>query len=138
MTSVKSNYQARSSKEGKNFEDRVYCKLLQMGYQPFKPSSKLVEGPTPDFFYFDENGVEVYVECKGGQKEDTAGARRGDNVLKAVAEGLNTKLQYPNCKFHLWFSAAPNPGQDTINDLLRITKGHAYDEVFYLPYKNTS
>ena len=136
MTSVRSNFQKESSQEGKNFEQRVYCELLKQGYEPLIPN-KLPEGPNPDFFYIDKDGVEVYVECKGGQKPKTAGARRVDNVQKAIGEGIVVKHNYPNCRFNIWFSAEPTPGS-TSDNYLKSSKGVAYDEVFYLPYKNTS
>lgn len=127
------NFQAESKKSGDEFEELVYQDLVDRGL-----------GPIDRNYYFPYTGCEVdfrahnpqrfeYVESKGGNDEPgkRPGARRTDNVKKAIANGALIKTIY-NIYYVVYFSAKPEPGSYSEQMLNTALKYKIIDEVRYL------
>lgn len=127
------NFQAESKKSGDEFEELVYQDLVNRGF-----------GPIERNYYFDNIGCEVdfrahnsirfeYVESKGGHDEPgkRPGAKRTDNVKKAIANGALIKTA--NTLYYVvYFSAKPDPGSYSEQMINTALKYKIIDEVRYI------
>ena len=129
----KMNFQSESKKSGDKFEDLVYQDLLSRGHRQIDKN-----------VYMPNSGCEVdfvahgdrfeYVECKGGLEGDKKrpGAKRTDNVKKAVANGSLMKKIYESMYYVVYFSDIPEPGSYS-DEMIKIAlKYGIIDEVRYL------
>jgi len=131
------NFQAESKKSGDEFEELVYQDLINRGF-----------GPIDKNYYFQNLGCEVdfrayhpirfeYVEAKGGNPNPgkRPGAKRTDNVKKAIANGSLIKKVY-DVYYVVYFSATPDPGSYS-EEMIRTALNYGIiDEVRYLEVAN--
>ena len=128
------NFQSESKKSGDEFESIVYADLVSRGFTKIEKN-----------YVFENIGCEVdfrahgetfeYVECKGGKDGDNKrpGAKRTDNVKKAIANGALIKLSH-TLKYVVYFSAKPDPGSYSDKMIKTALKNKIIDEVRYIDY----
>jgi hypothetical protein len=130
---LEDNFQSESKKSGDDFEALVLQDLISRGFADIEKN-----------VYMPQTGCEVdflakgtryeYVECKGGKQGDNKrpGAKRTDNVKKAIANGSLMKKIYETMYYVVYFSDTPEP--DSYSDqMLKIAlKYKIIDEVRYL------
>ena len=128
------NFQSESKKSGDEFESIVYADLISRGFTKIEKN-----------YVFENIGCEVdfrahgetfeYVECKGGKDGDNKrpGAKRTDNVKKAIANGALIKLSH-TLKYVVYFSAKPDPGSYSDKMIKTALKNKIIDEVRYIDY----
>ena len=128
------NFQSESKKSGDEFESIVYADLVSRGFTKIDKN-----------YVFENIGCEVdfrahgetfeYVECKGGKDGDNKrpGAKRTDNVKKAIANGALIKLSH-TLKYVVYFSAKPDPGSYSDKMIKTALKNKIIDEVRYIDY----
>jgi hypothetical protein len=128
------NFQSESKKSGDEFESIVYADLVSRGFTKIDKN-----------YVFENIGCEVdfrahgetfeYVECKGGKDGDNKrpGAKRTDNVKKAIANGALIKLSH-TLKYVVYFSAKPDPGSYSDKMIRTALKNKIIDEVRYIDY----
>jgi len=97
---------------GKNFELQVQHDLLKIFSKKHFVIEKDVHldiGIQVDFLVKDEFGIIEVVEAKGGDHpiRKDGGARRTDNVKKAIANASLYKGIFPNSRFVVYFSYKP-------------------------------
>lgn len=103
-------FQAESKKSGDRFEDLVLSDLKRMGFRNIKKHVVLKDiGVEADFAHKGYTGNQVYVEAKGGERSESKrpGAKRTDNVKKAIANGALIKFKYPTASYVVYFSDLP-------------------------------
>jgi hypothetical protein len=109
------NFQAESTRSGDDFEDMVLEDLQRSGHQDIKKHVVLKElGIEVDFTYKTTYDT-VYIEAKGGERGEKKrpGAKRTDNVKKAIANGALIKADNPNIKYIVYFSDLPKHGSSS-------------------------
>lgn len=128
------NFQSESKKSGDEFESIVYADLVSRGFTKIEKN-----------YVFENIGCEVdfrahgetfeYVECKGGKDGDNKrpGAKRTDNVKKAIANGALIKLSH-TLKYVVYFSAKPDPGSYSDKMIKTALNNKIIDEVRYIDY----
>jgi hypothetical protein len=128
------NFQSESKKTGDEFEDIVYKDLISRGFTNIEKN-----------YVFENIGCEVdfrahgdifeYVECKGGKDGENKrpGAKRTDNVKKAIANGALIKLSN-TLRYVVYFSARPEPGSYSEKMINTALKNKIIDEVRYIDY----
>ena len=128
------NFQSESKKSGDEFEGIVYDDLVSRGFVNIDKN-----------YVFENIGCEVdfrahgdffeYVECKGGKKGDNKrpGAKRTDNVKKAIANGALIKLSN-TLKYVVYFSAKPEEGSYSDKMINMALKHKIIDEVRYIEH----
>ena len=131
------NFQSESKKSGDKFEDLVLQDLYNRGFSTVDKN-----------VYMEHTGCEVdfvahgerfeYVECKGGLDGDKKrpGAKRTDNVKKAIANGSLIKKIYDSVYYVVYFSDTPEPESYSDQMINLALKYKIIDEVRYL--KNDS
>jgi hypothetical protein len=74
------------------------------------------------------------VECKGGKEGEKKrpGAKRTDNVKKAIANGSLMKKVYESMYYVVYFSDTPEPGSYSDEMINIALKYKIIDEVRYL------
>lgn len=100
------SFQAESKHSGDEFESYVLQDLYSRGFINIKENVYMLgTGCEVDFL---ADGIE-YVEAKGGREGDgkRPGAKRTDNVKKAIANASLIKARYPNIYYVIYFSAKP-------------------------------
>ena len=129
------NFQAQSKKSGDEFEDRVYKDLVKKEFDEIQSNVYIPgAGCEIDFLAINngDNTIE-YVEAKGGEEGDNKrpGAKRTDNVKKAIANGSLIKAVRPEVYYVVYFSATPSEGYAT-EMIETALKYKIIDEVRYL------
>lgn len=127
------DFQSESKRTGDEFEDLVYQDLVKRGFDPIEKD-----------FYFPGSGCEVdfrahnknrfeYVEAKGGKQGEgkRPGAKRTDNVKKAIANGALIKT-FNDLYYVVYFSDTPEPGSYSDEMINMALKNNIIDEVRYL------
>jgi hypothetical protein len=129
------NFQSESKKSGDAFEELVYQDLVNRGFSDIQ-SNVYIEnaGCEIDFLATQHPWDKIeYVEAKGGLDGEgkRPGAKRTDNVKKAIANGSLIKSLHPEVYYVVYFSSTPSEGYATemINTAL---KYYIIDEVRYL------
>ena len=128
-------FQAESRKSGTRFEDLVLLDLGKMGFEDVKKNVLLHDvGVEVDFAYQGHSEYQVYVEAKGGQRSESKrpGAKRTDNVKKAIANGALIKFQYPGCLYIVYFSDLPKKNGSSDKMLKKAIQAGYIDSVRYL------
>lgn len=123
-------FQAESTKSGGEFEAEVYKDLTLRQYPDIKRNVFIPDaGIEIDFV-----SNNVYVEAKGGKSggNKRPGAKRTDNVKKAIANGSLLKAVYPDSKYIVYFSAKPDPGLSSEIMINLALKHNIIDEVRYM------
>jgi Holliday junction resolvase-like predicted endonuclease len=109
------NFQAESKHSGDAFEEIVLEDITRSGQKNIARRVVLKDlGIEVDFVYETTNG-KVYVEAKGGEagSKKRPGAKRTDNVKKAIANGALIKAFYPEIKYIVYFSDLPKHGSSS-------------------------
>lgn len=128
-------FQAESKKSGDLFEDMVLEDLSRTGIKKIDKHVVLQDvGVEADFAYKDMVGRQFYIEAKGGESGGAKrpGARRTDNVKKAIANGALIKAEYPDVNFVIYFSELPKHGSSSHKMLKNAIKAGYVDSVRYL------
>jgi len=124
------DFQSESKKSGDHFEETVYQELIINGYSIIHKN-----------FFIQEAGVEVdfladghFVEAKGGYEGDKKrpGAKRTDNVKKAIANGALIKAVIPDAHYMVYFSSTPVAGSSSDIMIKTALKAKIIDVVIYL------
>lgn len=128
------NFQAESTISGDDFEDKVYKDLSMLGYKNIKKHVIIPEVGVEADFAFRIRDRQVYVEAKGGYtgKGKRPGAKRTDNVKKAIANAALVKSIYPDCKYVLYFSDTPKHGKSSHKMIKASIRAGYVDQVIYL------
>jgi hypothetical protein len=137
MNNLNTNFQSESKKSGDEFESLVLIDLQKRGFTDIEENVYLQEtGCEVDFFA--KGSFCEYVECKGGRDGDgkRPGAKRTDNVKKAIANGALIKQVYPYVKYVVYFSDTPVSKSYSDEMINLALKYKIIDEVRYLSYKN--
>jgi len=128
-------FQAESKKSGDLFEDMVLEDLSRTGIKKIDKHVILQDvGVEADFAYKDIVGRQFYIEAKGGEAKGNKrpGARRTDNVKKAIANGALIKASYPDVQFVVYFSELPKFNSSSHKMLKNAIKAGYVDAVRYL------
>jgi hypothetical protein len=128
-------FQAESKKSGDLFEDMVLEDLSRTGIKKIDKHVVLKDvGIEADFAYQDIVGRQFYIEAKGGEAKGNKrpGARRTDNVKKAIANGALIKAAYPDVQFVIYFSELPKFNSSSHKMIKNAIKAGYVDSVRYL------
>ena len=125
------NFQAESKKSGDEFEEKVYSDLIARGFNIIQSSVHIPgTGCEVDFI---ADALE-YVEAKGGNEGENKrpGAKRTDNVKKAIANAALIKTVLPDIYYVVYFSSEPK--KDSYSDEMINTalSNNIINEVRYL------
>jgi hypothetical protein len=129
------NFQSESKKSGDKFEDLVLEDLDRLKINKIKKHVILKDiGVEADFAYKDITGVQFYIEAKGGEPgiNKRPGAKRTDNVKKAIANGALIKASYPDAQFVVYFSDLPKHGSSSYKMLRKAIQAGYISAVRYL------
>jgi hypothetical protein len=129
------NFQSESKKTGDAFEELVYADLVSRGYSDIQPNVYIEgAGCEIDFLVSDHPWDKIeYVEAKGGLDGNgkRPGAKRTDNVKKAIANGSLIKALHPEVYYVVYFSSTPSEGYSS-EMIYTALKYKIIDEVRYL------
>lgn len=128
------NFQAESKHSGDAFEDMVLHDLkVDINTEITKNYSVPLTGCEVDFAY-KTKGKQIYVEAKGGFKGDhkRPGAKRTDNVKKAIANAALIKHFEPESKYVVYFSDMPKHGSSSYKMINTAIMAGFVDQVIYL------
>lgn len=109
--------------------------LKRMGIKRIKQNVVLKDvGVEVDFVHKDYVGNQVYIEAKGGESGTSKrpGAKRTDNVKKAIANGALIKAMYPEISFVVYFSDLPKHGSSSHKMIKNAIRAGYIDSVRYL------
>ena len=86
-----------------------------------------------DFVVGKDNVPLEYVEAKGGQKgfKKRPGAKRTDNVKKAIANAALIKSKHPQIYYVIYFSSMPKSGSYSDEMINTALENKIVDEVRY-------
>jgi hypothetical protein len=130
-----SSFQSESTKSGNSFEDLVLSDLSKYGAKDITKNFVLDDvGVEADFYFLDGVGRKFYVEAKGGEAgpNKRPGAKRTDNVKKAVANGALIKAAHPESQFLIYFSELPKFGSSSHKMIKNAVMAGYVDGVRYL------
>lgn len=135
MTTKEANFQAESKKSGDTFENKVH-KLIknEEGTTSITKDYK-VDGIGVEVDFFVESTIaNKYIECKGGNEGPgkRPGAKRTDNVKKAIANGALLKATNPEAYYIVYFSSKPVPNTSAEEMINTALAAGFVDEVHYL------
>lgn len=128
------NFQAESKKSGDHFEDIVLEDLKRSGHEDIQKHIILKDlGIEVDFAY-QTSYSQVYVEAKGGEtgEKKRPGAKRTDNVKKAIANGALIKAAYPDIQYVVYFSDLPKFGSSSHKMIKSAVRAGYVDSFRYL------
>ncbi len=130
---VDMNFQSESKKSGDDFEAIVLADLKSRGFEEIEKNVYMI-GTGCEVDFLARGGRCEYVECKGGREGDKKrpGAKRTDNVKKAIANGSIMKKVYETMYYVVYFSDTPEPGSYSDEMLNLALKYKIIDEVRYL------
>lgn len=129
------NFQSESKKTGDDYERVVWADLVNRGFLTIEENIYMPEtGCEVDFIAWTSDGPKEWVEAKGGQKgfKKRPGAKRTDNVKKAIANASLIKAVYPKIYYVVYFSAKPKPGSYSDQMINTSLKYGIVDEVRYV------
>jgi len=143
MSIEKENFQAESSRTGKEFELAVLQDLCDTeGYLIDEISTDVTIpniGVKTDCTIIKPGDVVLHVEAKGGKPGSgkRPGAERTDNVKKAIANGALINFADPAAEYIIYFSAPPKPGSSSEEMIDTAIAAGFVTEVRYLEIYNT-
>ena len=132
MTTI--NFQAESKKTGDDYERIVWADLINRGFVDIEENVHIKgTGCEVDFVAKNDLGITEYIEAKGGQKGPgkRPGAKRTDNVKKAIANAALIKAEHPDYYYVIYFSSKPNPGSYSDEMINTAIKHGIVNEVRY-------
>lgn len=130
-----SDFQSESKRSGDQFEDLVYNDLIKLHYFNIQKNVDVPEvGIQVDFMAENDH----YIEAKGGVEGDKKrpGAKRTDNVKKAIANGALLKKIKPNSHYIVYFSSKPYQDSSSDRMINAALKYEIIDEVKYIEYED--
>lgn len=129
-----SNFQSESKKTGIEFEILVKEHLTNNGYTISPNSTKIVEIGVDVDYIAEKNGATEYGEAKGGKRgaKKRPGAKRTDNVKKAICNGALLKYMNPSIKYVVYFSEHPKENSASDHMIKTALAANFIDEVRYL------
>jgi hypothetical protein len=130
------NFQSESKLSGNEFEDLVQENIeLKNGIIVGKDYHIKDLGIELDFLADFPNRTE-YIEAKGGKtgNKKRPGAKRTDNVKKAICNGALLKHSNPNAYFVVYFSSKPKKNSYSYYMIETALNANYIDEVRYLDY----
>lgn len=133
MNYDQNNFQSQSKKSGDAFEDLVLNDLISRGFTDIEKNVYMMNtGCEVDYLAKGERYE--YVECKGGLEGEKKrpGAKRTDNVKKAIANGSIIKTIYEQIYYVVYFSDTPEPNSYSDQMINQAVKHKIIDEVRYL------
>ena len=128
------NFQAESKHSGDLFESQVLEDLGRFGQQGIRKNVVVKDVGCEVDFAYDFRGTQVYVEAKGGLQGEgkRPGAKRTDNVKKAIANAALIKSRYPETQYIVYFSDLPKYGSSSHKMLKTAVRAGFIDSVRYL------
>ena len=128
------NFQAESKRSGDLFESQVLEDLGRFGQQNIKKNVVVKDVGCEVDFAYNFRGVQVYVEAKGGLQGEgkRPGAKRTDNVKKAIANAALIKSTYPETQYIVYFSDLPKHGSSSHKMLKTAVRAGFIDSVRYI------
>jgi hypothetical protein len=125
------NFQGESKKSGDDFENLVLKDLTDRGFG-YIQQNVFIAGAGCEIDFLANN--QEYVEAKGGYDGSgkRPGAKRTDNVKKAVANGALIKVHHPDIYYVVYFSSKPIPGSSSQQMLNTAVAGKIIDEIRYI------
>ncbi len=124
-----------SKKIGDEFEKEVLEDLEILGFDFIYRNVYIFKtGCEVDFVAKKSDGTTWHVEAKGGKEGEgkRPGAKRTDNVKKAVANAALIKSVYPETYFVAYFSSRPKMGSSSREMIDAAKRARFFDEVRYL------
>jgi len=108
------NFQSESKKSGDAFEELVCTDLFSRGFD-YISRNFYVEGAGCEVDFIAHNSllnITEYVEAKGGLdgERKRPGAKRTDNIKKAIANGALIKCVDKDINYIVYFSSYPSNG----------------------------
>ena len=109
------NFQSESSVSGNEFEQAVAQELAELHNLDVSEILQGISLPEVgielDYLILTDEGIECG-EAKGGKpgKGKRPGAKRTDNVKKAICNGALLQQVIPGLKYVIYFSSPPTPG----------------------------
>ena len=133
------NFQSESKKSGDAFEDIVLADLTARGFAEIQKNVYII-GTGCEVDYVAKGDRYEYVECKGGLEGDKKrpGAKRTDNVKKAIANGCLIKTIYSEAYYVVYFSDTPKPNSYSDQMINQALKHNIINEVRYLKANSLS
>lgn len=131
---MENNFQSESKKTGDEFELIVFNDLVDRKFPTIWENVEIPgTGCEVDFIAQSWQSIE-YVEAKGGLdgEKKRPGAKRTDNVKKAIANGALIKSVDPNSYYVVYFSAKPEPGSYSEKMIKAALVAKFIDEVRYV------
>jgi hypothetical protein len=124
-------FQGESKRSGDIFESIVKQDLKNRGFKTIT-ENVLMPGTGCEVDFVADN--KEYVEAKGGKSGNgkRPGAKRTDNVKKAIANAALIKHKYPDIYYVVYFSAKPDPGSYSEQMILTGLDANLLDEVRYI------
>lgn len=129
------NFQSESKKSGDDFEGMVLKDLSDRGFVNIK-QNVFIPGTGCEVDFLADN--KEYVEAKGGYDggKKRPGAKRTDNVKKAIANAALIKIHHPDIYFVAYFSSKPKKGGSSDQMIKTALDGKLFDEVRYIYMKD--
>ena len=128
------NFQAESKRSGDEFESKVLIDLSRFGTTGITKNVVVKDTGCEVDFAYDYRGTQVYVEAKGGLQGEKKrpGAKRTDNVKKAIANAALIKSLNPDTQYIVYFSDLPKYGSSSHKMLKAAVRAGFIDNVRYL------
>jgi hypothetical protein len=128
------NFQAESKHSGDLFESQVLEDLGRFGQEDIQKNVTVKDVGCEVDFAYDFRGTQVYVEAKGGLQGEgkRPGAKRTDNVKKAIANAALIKSRYPETQYIVYFSDLPKYGSSSHKMLKTAVRAGFIDSVRYI------
>jgi hypothetical protein len=128
------NFQAESKHSGDLFESQVLEDLGRFGQEDIQKNVTVKDVGCEVDFAYNFRGTQVYVEAKGGLQGEgkRPGAKRTDNVKKAIANAALIKSRYPETQYIVYFSDLPKYGSSSHKMLKAAVRAGFIDSVRYL------
>jgi hypothetical protein len=129
------NFQSESKKSGDAFEELVYHDLISRAFDHISPNV-YIEGAGCEVDFIAHNSLSnktEYVEAKGGLdgQGKRPGAKRTDNIKKAIANGSLIKAINNDICYVVYFSSTPSEGYCS-EMIYTALKHKIIDEVRYI------
>lgn len=128
------NFQSESKRSGDEFESKVLIDLSRFGCTGITKNVIIAETGCEVDFAYSYRGTQVYVEAKGGLQGEKKrpGAKRTDNVKKAIANAALIKSLNPETQYIVYFSDLPKYGSSSHKMLNTAIRAGFIDSVRYL------
>tara|TARA_Y100001963_G_scaffold21836_1_gene28316 strand:- start:2222 stop:2650 length:429 start_codon:yes stop_codon:yes gene_type:complete len=127
------NFNSNNASKGKKYEELVELDLLNRGYLLSNGSKKIYDAGISVDYIASKGDIIEYGEAKGGLTLDSnTGARRTDNVKKAIANGALLKATTIDARYVVYFSNYPLPNSASERMLQTAVISGLIDEIRYL------